>query len=357
MQKIMGDAIMPSHASFANNEPFHFVFASDEKFTVQLQVAILSLVKASFGKRNLQHIHVLDCGISDDTWSKISLRVYSLAKRYSVCVEISRHNIDMSLFGRFKDWNTSKATYARLLLPDLLPDVRYCVYSDGDMLFFKNPWELVEQLTYKGVAILGHKNSIDGGFTNPDERWFSYVNEPYNRDTYFCAGLVAMDLDKFRALGAVERMLDFLARHPDSVTADQPALNWFFRNDSSLEEGGWGIFPIECFGDNYEIKAIHYAGGTPWKNCDSWYKYLIMRQQDELWYDFAAKILGGEVTKRKTLLAARVLGRIAFLVTFAIVKFRLTLPSKERYLRLFDDMLHKHSQYDSAQMKLMADID
>lgn len=342
----MAESILP-------NEGFHFAFASDENFTVQLQVAVLSLVKSSSGIPGIQYIHILDCGILNKTWDALVITIVSFAKENAVQIEILRHDINMSLFAKFKEWNSSKAPYARLLLPYLLPNVRYCVYSDCDMLFFENPWELIDQLKHAGVAILGHKNSIDRGFTNPDARWFVDKNEPYNRDRYFCSGLIAMDLDKFRAPGVVDSMLDFLARHPDSVTADQPALNWFFRNDSALDDGGWGVFPIECFGDNYEIKAIHYAGGTPWKSCDSWYKYLIMRKQDELWYDFATKMLGGEVKKRKTLLAARVFGWVAFFVTFVISKLRLPLPCKRRYLCLFNDMLYKHSAFDRARQKIM----
>jgi len=193
---------MTTSEHLSDAEAFHFAFASDEKFTIQLQVAILSLIKSSVGLDHFHHIHILDCGISDKTWDKLISRITLFAKKCSVCCEVRRHDIDLSLFAHFKEWNTSKAAYARLLLPKLMPDVRYCVYSDCDMLFFSNPWNLVDQLKDAGVGILGHKNSIDRGLTNPDECWFVEVNEPYNRDTYFCSGLIAMDLDRFRVPGA-----------------------------------------------------------------------------------------------------------------------------------------------------------
>ena len=337
-------------------DAFHFAFAADEKFTVQLQVAVLSLIKASAGLTSVQHIHVLDCGISDNSWENVVSRATTLAKKNFVSLEIQRHSINMSLFNRFREWNTSKAAYARLLLPLLLPDVRYCVYSDCDVLFICNPWNLVVQLKNAKVAILGHKNSIDRGLTNPDERWFAKVNEPYNRSTYFCSGLIAIDLNKLREHGALDSMFDFLVRHPDAVTADQSALNWYFRNDSALDNGGWGVFPIECFGDNFEIKAIHYAGGTPWKTCDSWYKYLMYKQQDELWLDFAKQMLGRDVIKRQTLLSSQVLGCVAFLVTYLILKLHLPLPNKREYMNLFYDRLYKHSAFDRARRKLMAEM-
>lgn len=342
--------------SSTSTEAFHFAFASDEKFTVQLQVAVLSLINASAGLTNVQQIHVLDCGISDSTWESIVSRVTTFAKKKLVRLEIRRHSINMSLFTRFREWNTSKAAYARLLLPQLLPHARYCVYSDCDVLFICNPWDLVTQLKNANVAILGHKNSIDRGLTNPDEWWFAKVNEPYNRSTYFCSGLIAIDLDKLRGYGVLDSMFNFLARHPDAVTADQTALNWYFRNDSALDNGGWGVFPIECFGDNLEIKAIHYAGGTPWKKCDSWYKYLMYKQQDRLWLDFAKQMLGDEVINRQTLLSSQVLGCIAFLVTYLILKLHFPLPGKKEYLCLFCDMLYNHSAFDQARKKLMSEL-
>lgn len=339
-----------------NTETFHFAFASDENFVIQLQVAVLSLIKSSIGYKECQCIHVLDCGISDDTWKKISDRVYSFACKNNVACELHRHYVDMALFENFREWNTSKAAYARLLLPKLMPHLRYCVYSDCDVLFFNNPWDLITQLKNANVAILGHRNSIDRGYTNPDEQWFLDKGEPYNRDTYFCSGLIAIDLDKLREPGALDRMFEFLAKYPDAVTADQTALNWYFRDDSALDDGGWGIFPNECFGDRFAIKAIHYTGGTPWKTCDSWYKYLVYRKVDDLWRSFAVKILGHEVLQRKILVSSRIFGCMAFIITFSLLKLRLYLPWKLEYMRLCSDMLYRHLFFDRAKEKLLSGL-
>ena len=339
--------------SASSSETFHFAFASDEKFVIQLQVAVLSLIKASVGTCACQCIHVLDCGISDETWRKICDRVDSYACKNNVIYELCRHHIDMTLFEKFREWNTSKAAYARLLLPELIPDNRYCVYSDCDVLFFNNPWDMVLQLKRANVAILGHRNSIDGGLTNPDEKWFEEKGEPYNKSAYFCSGLIAMDLDKLRTPGALDSMFEFLSKYPDVVTADQTALNWYFRNDSALDDGGWGVFPNECFGDTCAINAIHYSGGTPWKTCDSWYKYLVYKKVDDMWVGFAMKMLGDEFIQRRILVRSRILGCIAFVITFVLLKLHVPFPWKREYLRLFSDMLYRHSFFDQAKAKLL----
>lgn len=331
----------------------HFVFASDDNFTVQLQAAVLSLLKVSVAVHSAQHVHVLDCGISDEKWRSVETRILLFARRCSVPCKISRHHIDMHRFEQFRIWNSSKATYARLLLPSLLPEVQYCVYSDCDMLFFENPWILVDVLRHENVAVLGHQNPIDRDGKTMDERWFIKNNVPYNHASYFCAGLIALDLDKFRKSGAVESMFDFLGRYHDVVSADQTALNWYFRNESALAPDGWGVFPRECFGDINEIFAIHYSGGSPWKDVVSWYAYLMMKPVDDIWLSFVRSTLGGNACRRRVLPSARFLGSLAMAIVRLIFLLKINLPFRREFMRESYDVLHRHSALDNARKRLL----
>ena len=276
---------------FMQEDIRHYAFASDEKFVPQLQVAAASLLKACSNTSGTLHIHVLDCGIDDMSYNEAADRLRLLSNRFSVDCKIFRHNIDMSLFARFRTWNSSRAAYARLMLPLLLDGIEYCIYSDCDMLFIEDPRMLVHELKTSGAAVLGHRNPIGRDGETIDLKWFERHREPFNRETYFCSGLIAMDLEKFRRPGALDAMFDFLARHPDAISADQAALNWYFRNESALATDGWGLFQSECFGDKHPIRAIHYSGGSPWKKPPSWYEYIMTRKVDMLWLSFARKIL------------------------------------------------------------------
>ena len=338
------------------NFKMHYAFASDAKFTRQLQVAVLSLIKSSVGLPNIQVVHILDCGIGDDVCQDVILRINDFAKKCLVHCEVYRHTIDMSLFSGFRIWNTSLATYARLLLPKLLPDVRYCVYADSDVLFFSNPCDLVKELIECDVAVLGHKNPTDRMGVNIDEPWFVSHQLPYNRDSYFCAGLIAMDLDKFRAPGALESMFDFLARHTDVVSADQAALNWYFRDDSALASNGWGVFPMECLGYKYEIKAIHYVGGFPWKNCSSWYIFLMFNRMDSIWIAFAKSVLGPDFSSRYVSLTAKVLACFAYVATRLIVTMRIPFPWKKDFIAEASAAMLSHGSLDRARKKLLSEL-
>ena len=334
------------------SEIVHIAFAADGNYTRQLFVVMASLLKSCRGTSVELHIHVLDCGIADDDWADVGERTNALSIRYDVRCSIARHIIDMSLFSGFRIWNSSRATYARLMLASLLPGVRYCVYSDCDMLFFKNPAVLVDELKKAGVAILGRRNTKERDGVSLDERWFLDKGEPYNSDTYFCAGLIAMDLDKFRVPGALEAMFDFLARHPDVVSADQTALNWFFRNDSALADDGWGLSPMECFGDVKNIYAIHYHGGSPWKDINSWYRYFVSRRIDSVWIEFARK-MGVMGMERRTSAYAQALGEIAILATRVILALRIPIPGRGEFLKEAYDILYKHLALDQAKAMLV----
>ena len=337
------------------DETFHFAFASDDRFALQLQAAVLSLLKSSVGLANVQCIHILDCNISDEVWQIVISRIEDFSRRCCVRCEIVRHEIDMGLFRSFRSWNTSKATYARLLLPRLIPTVRYCVYSDCDMLFFKNPWTLVEELKQAGVAVLGHRNPSPRNI-NLDAQWFADHGEPYNSLTYFCAGLIAMDLDRFRAPGALEAMMDFLARHHDVVSADQTAMNWYFRNDSALASDGWGLFWMECFGDIPEIAAIHYSGIAPWEAVPSWYEYVMTRRLEEIWIAFVRRTIRVDIGKGRVSTRVRLIGTIANLITHLVLAFHIPIPWKKDYLIEARRVLFRHSALDQAKAKILSGL-
>ena len=332
----------------------HFAFASDEKFTLQLQAAVCSLLKSSVGLSSRQVVHVLDCGISEDSWQCVEATIEAFASRFCVLAKIERHVVEMAQFEGFRIWNSSKATYARLLLAKLLPSVRYCVYADCDILFFKNPWDLVAQLTHAGVAVLGHKNPVSREGRNIDEQWFIDHQEPYSEDRYFCAGLIAMDLDRFRVPGAIESMLDFLSRHPDVVSADQTALNWYFRNDCALAEDGWGVFPNECFGDKYKIFAIHFSGGVPWKGLSSWYEYIMQKRQSSIWRDFVKKFLGQQIHGDYMPFSVRFSGAFAYWLTRVLLPIRALLPFKKYYFAEAYDVMFGHRELDCASKRLLS---
>lgn len=312
-----------------NDSRLHVVFASDENFVLQLEVAAKSLIKSCAGSEVV--VDILDCEITNQTWEDLSSRLSAYAKMCGTELGVCRHLVQLGDFAAFRTWNASRATYARLLIPSFLADVRYCVYSDCDVLFLSNPIAMINQIKASGKMIAGHLNpcSVDGA--RLDFHWLDSVGEPYVEERYYCAGLVAMDLDQFRSKGMMDKVLDFLSRHPDSVSADQSALNSVCRDFSGIITGTWGLFPYECYDAHEPICAIHYSGGNPWKT-RTWYEYVLFRRVDRIWQDFCKSSTGVDIRRKIRRRSVVVIGALMELVTRIFLFLRITPASKRNYL-------------------------
>lgn len=273
----------------------HIVFASDSGFLRQLLVSSGSAV---FALRKSGHpicVHVLDCGIGDDRWAWYASQIDELSARCGVRAELRRHVIDMAQFAHLPGWtNGSKASWARILIPDLLVTVDACVYSDCDMLFVADPAEMLETLT-PDVLLAGHRNPF--GEKGPDARWHRRTGLPYEASSYVCTGLLAMNLSALRKADAVKRCFDFLSCYPNPVSVDQTTLNNVCRGKTAILPDGWGLFTHECPGFKGRIKAIHFSGGWPWARCKNVYDALCLdrtRIESDLWWSFESRVLGLE---------------------------------------------------------------
>ena len=282
------------------NAKLDIVFASDQGFVPQLLVASGSAVHAARGSGSVLSVHVLDCGIDDETWSIYSKKISALAKRSYVVSEIVRHRVDMGVFSDLPCWtNGSRAPWARILLPEILCDIECCVYSDCDVLFIDNPVGILDELDNSGKVIIGHLNPFADKV--PDATWFSDNGLPYNPDNYFCSGLIGVNLEKMRNLQAVNAYKDFLRRFPIPSTLDQTFLNYVCGEDKGLLSNGWGLFTDECYATESAIKAIHFSGGWPWARTKNAYDALCISLSEravDLWCSFQTEVLKEEKCRR-----------------------------------------------------------
>ena len=282
------------------NAKLHIAFASDQGFVPQLLVASASAIHAARGSGNVVSVHVLDCGIDEETWNIYSTKICALAKRSHVDSKIVRHSIDMGVFSDLPSWtNGSRATWARLLLPEILRDIECCVYSDCDVLFIDNPVGILDELDNSGKIIIGHRNPFaDKG---PDATWFRDNGLPYTPENYLCAGLLGVNLEKLRASHATDACRQFLRRFPRPISMDQTVINHICGTDKGVLSSGWGLFTDECYATESAIKAIHFSGGWPWARTKNAYDALCISLSEravDLWYSFQTEVLKEEKCRR-----------------------------------------------------------
>ena len=332
-------------------------FASDAQFVEQLKTASFSAVYACRNSPDGIDVHILDCGIDDGTWTRYERDIREFAEGCRSLLRLERHVIDMRILKDCPGWtNGSRATWARVLLPDILSEEKMCVYSDCDMLFIENPASILAVLRDAGALLAGHRNPY--GSIGPDGRWFTGMNLPYDPDTYVCAGLIGIDLDAFREQHFIREAFSFLEHYPDVISADQTVLNWFCHGRTAVLDEGWGLFPHECFTYDGEIKALHYSGGYAWsrtKNAYDWVGRHCARRETDLLNAFRERIMRTKpFVLPRSAIAHRMVGWSALQVARLLNRMGIVFPGHPCFsemVALFDG---KGTALEKAERTLFA---
>ena len=271
-------------------------------------------------------IHVLDTGIADVGWDDFEK---NLRGHFGQASRLTRHKIDQTLFSGFKTWHGSVGTYARLLIPDLIPDADWCVYCDGDTLFTDNPLKL-QQVFDAQFAIQGHADWQISEMNRSRKEWFERNGLGWVPEQYVCAGFLLMNLDWFRKNDGAKRCLDFIRRHPDVVHPDQDALAYVCRGHIGVLPDEWGRFSWDAF-RNGRPSCLHYASDLPWKLMMN--RYRDYNDAHKLWFSYAEKLVGlriedvfGRGVDNRTM-AVKLRWRVVFKALASLVR---TFPALRR---------------------------
>ena len=260
------------------------VYATDMGYLMPTRVSASSALAWASDRSGIV-IYVLDCGIEDSAWEEFAC---ALRTRFGESFGLHRVSVDMARFSALRGWtNDSKGAYARLLIPELLPEADWCVYADGDTLFTDDPLKL--QGLWKGdCALMGHQDDFD----EKQVAWYREHSLAWHDDTHICSGFMLMNLEWFRAHGATDRCLELLKRHPDCPCVDQDALNVVCENRIKLLPDEWGVLAYTLHGCA-KGGCLHYGGTPPWK---AWRPYarrhrILLSSARRLWLLFAGRVL------------------------------------------------------------------
>lgn len=266
--------------------------AADEGYKDGLLVTAWSIAYSCAPNARLR-FNVLDGGLSDVAWDVFRQKILNVSPK----TIIRRFSVDQSLFSNFPAWNFgSRLTYARFLLPILLKDSEYVIYCDTDFLWLEDIaklWALRRSDVVCQSVVDGTPETVQR-----EKAWFVSRELPFDKDRYFCAGLLFLNLELCRTYDVMGACLDFLWRNPDVKFADQSALNVIlstmeFGNRVSgvaLLQSKWQRFSYSiCAADVASGCVIHYAGDNPWHR-KYWYESLSDAVM--IWFDFYGRIFG-----------------------------------------------------------------
>jgi lipopolysaccharide biosynthesis glycosyltransferase len=229
-----------------------------------LATTLLSVTEANCRAWPLQ-IYILSCGFS----RKMKAKITDSLPKGSCSIEWVE--VDLTAFAGFSTLrHISSTTYARLLITNSLPEeIARALYLDADLLVLDDLGPIC------GVDLDG---AVVGAVV--DERVTTHIKMgntshagmplPCVHD-YFNAGVLLIDLTKWRTRRIPQKAMEYLEQYPHSAFSDQDALNFACDGLWKKMDPRWNYYqidlesPVSDLSDEQRPGIIHFHGGCkPW---------------------------------------------------------------------------------------------
>lgn len=231
--------------------------------------------------------NVLDGGLTPESRSELERKCRSV---HSDC-SFNWINVNTARFDKFpKFLDKGKMTYARLILPEWLPNCDHVIYCDVDFLWLA---DIAELWALRDDKIL-LQSVADGAYDhrNNEEKWFSSHGYTFDPNRYFCAGMCMLNLEMMRQESQTQKLLSFIENNPDIKAHDQTALNIMCHGRPDVRMLPWywqfRTAPLVKH-DNSHRPVIHFAADTPWR---SLFFLRLLTDFHLLWFKIEAQIRG-----------------------------------------------------------------
>jgi lipopolysaccharide biosynthesis glycosyltransferase len=242
-------------------ERLRLVLACDEAYAMPLATALRSIVEANRGNWPLD-CHILTDGFSEAAKRRVSESLPDGAAR------IQWVAVSMEPFrGFYTAPHVSVMTFARLLIPRAFPDtVSRLLYLDTDILVLDDLMPLWET-DLEGAVVGAVLDGLDRHLTSGTR---TFAGVPRVRG-YFNAGVLLIDLERWRKQGISEAALEYHTRFPSSPYMDQDGINVACDGLWKCLDSGWNFQDhfarkIEAIAKHERPSIVHFVTGLkPWK--------------------------------------------------------------------------------------------
>ena len=228
---------------------------ADKNIEVGLHVTLYSLLES---QQYLVRIYFLQKGYSSEDIVKIHKTLQPFNGNY----ELKIIDFDDHVFSRYRGLYGNKFTFARLMLSHLLPEDKV-IYLDSDLvikkdlssLFFLDLNEYV--IGVSGIGKIGYAL---------ENKFFESIG--LDREAQcFNAGVMLIDLEKWRQLDITKQCLEFADKYPDKLlAADQTVLNYVFYKNNFYEldkSYNVALYPSSLFIQGDSLNGIFHFIGSP----------------------------------------------------------------------------------------------
>ncbi|MBQ8658311.1 MAG: glycosyltransferase family 8 protein [Clostridia bacterium] len=232
-------------------------FAVDDKYVPFLTISLDSL-KAHASKANKYDIYILTTCLSDESKAAAKKREDENFTVYFVDVNEKLNDVSDSL--HLRDYY-SMATYYRIFIAGMFPELDKAVYIDSDTILLGDIAELYD--TELGDNLVG---AVPDGAVAIVPEFRTYTKEVLGvvAEEYFNAGVLVMNLKKFREADFYGKFCDLLQKYKFTVAQDQDYLNVACHGSVKYLSDEWNKMPIS--GEGAAPKLIHYnLTMKPWR--------------------------------------------------------------------------------------------
>lgn len=243
----------------------NYLFCLDENYNTQFLTTLFSLNQNSTKKFNVYVIH------ENPTDLKNEYSLYS--KKFDLVNKIEFSQIkDINMnFPNLKNSHISKATYFRFFIEDYLSnDIKNLIYLDCDIICVQNPEQILNSYINKlNNSDLVIASSVEYLKNNETIELFDRLK--LKSDSYFNAGVMVINYDKWRHENLKNKLLDLMNKIANDINFwDQDVLNKYF-DGQYLEMTHFLNFNLNNEQSYIENKVnrnvvfVHYSGSSkPW---------------------------------------------------------------------------------------------
>ena len=250
-------------------------FAVDDNYIDFLSITLLSIIDNAKDENYTYQFYIMHNGLKKESKKKLK---HLSNHRFSVKFFNVLGHLSM-LENRFKvrDYYTM-TTYYRLLIPDAFFYIDKAIYLDCDIVVLD---DLSKLFKYDlGNNMLG---AVPDASVQIVPEFITYVNKSLKieKENYFNAGVLLMNLKKMRQKHLLRRVLEISKNVVFNIAQDQDLLNVICKDSVTYLPAEWNVMPIGEKTSNPSL--IHYnLIYKPWKRDDVLYQEHFWRYAGKL---------------------------------------------------------------------------
>ena len=237
----------------------HVAFCANDRFLPGLAVALHSTLLSAASGQEVK-VYIVDAGLSDESKA-------SLCERYENRAEIDIEFLDWprDLFDSVKVVNYHISSYLRLSLPELINN-EYVIYLDSDTVIFDDIGFMAKELR-GGVFPIAASPDWETHRPSQDSQVIAAHAGVEKCDSYFNAGVIALDLEALRAEHFASRACELLSELGEHASyADQSAFNALLAERWHALPKRWNT-PSWAYDKQHDEQVpaiLHYTNSAPW---------------------------------------------------------------------------------------------